>query len=137
MTLPEGFQITYWSDGERFPGIPLAPDRYQRGSVSWGKDPKRGRAIINARSRKKRATNEAFFMAEIYPHLRGNLSPEQSKSLAQSMPPEIGAGIYREGGWVRYAMGERASWIHPETEPDKVRQALELGAKPVDTVPGV
>jgi len=109
--------------------LPQPPDRYVPGHISWGKDPKRGRAIMRAREQKRLAANTAFFLSDVLPLIEADLNVAAWHDLAQALP-DHGAAFYARGGWVRYTLGERASWIHPIEEPEKVAKAIALGASP-------
>lgn len=106
--------------------LPYPPDNYQRGSTSWGKDPKRGQAIINARDRKRLTVNKAFFLSDVLPLIEAELNPLAWKALASYF--EQDRSFYRRGGFVRYVLGDKSAWVHPEMEPDKVEKCKAMGA---------
>lgn len=107
--------------------LPKPPDRYRPGHLTMGKDVDRGLAIQYALSRKRYQRNVDFFRLEVLPRIADKLNPQAWRELAQQLGD---TSLYVRGGFVRYALGDRASWIHPIEEPDKVKQALWMGAKP-------
>jgi hypothetical protein len=133
------FDFKVWEEREDDPehflvpelniGLPKAPDIYRMGQVSFGKDPKRGRAIMRSRMAKRLATNSKFFFSEIFPLISEKLNWKAWKNLAFQFP-EREREFMQRGGFVRYALGERASWIHPIHEPELIKKAIEIGAKP-------
>lgn len=109
--------------------LPQPIDTYRPGAISWGKDPKRGRAIQRSRSQKRFESNKAHFLAHVLPLIENELNPRAWRELAQALQmPEL----YARGGWVRYVLGERASWVH-ESETEKIAQCVAMGAKPEGT----
>lgn len=119
------FSLHYWLDGDSFPGIPARPDNYRPGHITWGSNPKRGRAIQRARASKQRAANLAFFLPNVLPLL----SPEDARQASLHYGQETGDyEPAKARGWQLWRKGEAQSWIH-ETDAEKLSKALAMGAK--------
>lgn len=107
--------------------LPSPVDLYRPGHLTWGKDVDRGLAIQRARGRKAAERNRAFFLSHVLPLIAGELNAAGWRDLADQLnDPEF----YRRGGFVRYSLGNRATWIHPAEEPEKIARAIEMGASP-------
>lgn len=109
--------------------LPDAPDNYTPGHLSWGKDPKRGRAIQIAREKKRMENNAVFFFEKVLPLIEGRLNAGAWLDLAIHHP-ERKDELMKRGGFIKYSLGERYSWIHPRFEKDKIEQAKNMGATP-------
>lgn len=114
-----------WLDGKSVPGLPLPPDRYQRGGIKWGSNPKRGRGIQAGRERKRNATNRAAFLA-LLPSVRFE-SNAAVLTASQALEHEPLALAH---GWQFWQKGNAASWVH-ESDAEKQAKVRELGAERV------
>ncbi len=112
--------------------LPRPPDNYRPGHITWGKDPKRGRAIQRARTQKQHATNFAFFLAQVLPLIADGLNPQDWQNLAHEAGHETEQGkeLLRRGGWTFHPDFSR--WTHPDAEPREHARCLLIAArKPV------
>jgi len=128
--------FTYWEHGDSAASadyplnaeLPARPDTYSPGHISWGSNPKRGRAIQAARLRKRLAVNRARFL-EFLPQIESRLTPDDWRALAQALAlPDFTPA---RGGLVLYRNQEgRFAWVHPTLEPELVARALAAGGIP-------
>jgi len=107
--------------------LPRPPDNYRPGHLSWGKNPARGRGIQRGRDKRRLAANKAFFLTSVLPAIESELNPAAWHDLGSQFNDPA---FHARGGFVRYELGERAGWLHPELEPEKLARALEMGATP-------
>lgn len=120
------FYLSYWLEGDKYPGIPARPDRYIPGHLKWGSDPKRGRAIQMGRAKKQRQTNLAFFVVNVLPLLPPNIARNASLDYGRETED---FGEAKARGWQYWRKDKAASWIH-ETDLEKIQKAKDLGAYP-------
>lgn len=106
--------------------LPRPPDNYRPGHLTMGSNPDRGLAIQRGRGKKRFAANRAFFLENVLPLIADQLNPAAWKDLAGTLNDPT---LYKRGGFTRYSLDTRASWIH-QTETDKIAQVLAMGARP-------
>lgn len=123
----EAFHIHDWLGGETYKGIPRRVDSYQPGHISWGKDPKRGHAIQNARSKKQRTANSEYFNSEVLPKIIDQLSPKQLFEIAQETGSEI---ALKKSGYQLWRKGDKQQWIAKGDALEQ--QAKDIGASVVE-----
>jgi len=122
------FELSYWLDGEEYPGLPSRPDRYRRGHLTMGSDVDRGLAIQRSRGRKQERANLAYFVSSILPVLSGDALRKASLDYGHHTNDFTHAITNGWQKWSKNILGEiAAAWIH-ETDLEKLKKAAELGA---------
>lgn len=108
-------------NGKRVDGLPAPPDTYRPGHITWGSDPKRGRAIQRSRANKQREANRAALL----PLLASlTFTHDEALEVARLLDHEALALAH---GWQYWQKGNAASWVH-ESDLPKIARAKELGA---------
>ena len=131
----EGGNFSYraWEQGDkdgepeehrrRITEFPPRSDSYRQGQTAWGKDPKRGRAIMRGRERRRMRTNWHFFLLHVLPVIREWLNPQAWHEIGMDAPQ--GTKIhqrdwfFQQGGWELIDLGPRIGsyWAHPLCTP--------------------
>ena len=117
------FSLHYWLDGYEYESVPKRVDRYRPGHISWGSDPKRGRAIQSRRLKKRDDANLEFFMASVYPSISHLLPSETHFEIAKATGNRE---ALRLSGFRLWKKGERQQWIKRGDPIEE--QAASLGA---------
>jgi hypothetical protein len=121
------FSFADWEDC-LLPDLPRPIDTYRPSwRIKWGSNPNRGLGIQRARAQKAHAANVAFFRAHVLPIIADKINAADWFALGDALGDDT---LKRRGGWVRYTAPGRASWVHPDLQPDRVTQALAMGGQP-------
>lgn len=132
------FSLSCWLEDEKDTiyclndRVEKRPDCYRPGPITFGKDPKRGRAIQSGRLKKQKKTNIDFFLKSILPKIENELDPLSWKDIAYNFDGDMCNQFMLKGGFELWKKEDRQSWIHPSFQSDYISKAIEIGAEKVE-----
>lgn len=80
---------------------------------------------LRTRNKNIRVKMETFFRETVLPVIAERLNPLDWKDLAGAFQDD---SFYVRGGYVKWTLGDRWQWIHPELEPELTKRARDAGA---------